>query len=197
MTPAQKIHLYREMVRIRRFEQTCLKNYTIGYMGGFLILSAGQEAAPVAVRSIAGKHDHTITGPRGMGAAIASGMPMKGIMAELFGKETGCNAGKGGMFSLFSPAHNHWGCFAGAAAQTPIALGLSFTLKYRRQDGVVFCFLGDGSVNQGVFHETLNLAGLFDIPTVFIIENNQYAMGTSVRRGSAFKEYLAQRAERL
>ena len=142
-----------------------------------------------------GPNDHTITGARGIGPAIASGMSPGSIIAELMGRSGGCSQGKGGNFSLFSPAHRHWGCYPIAAAQTPLALGLSFALKYQATEGVVFCFLGDGAINQGVFHETLNLAGLFDIPTVFVLENNSYAMGTSVSRSSAFKDHLAQRAE--
>lgn len=196
LLPAQKLHLLREMIRIRRIEQCCLQEYSKdGSMGGWLVLTIGQEAAPVAVRAIMGPNDHTITGVRGIGAAIASGMSAASIIAELMGRTGGCCQGKGGNFSLFSPAHRHWGCFPIAAAQTPIALGLSFALKYQKTEGVVFCFLGDGSVNQGVFHETLNLAGLFDIPTVFVLENNQFALGTSLRRSSAFKDHLARRAE--
>ncbi len=195
MTAQEKIHLYREMVRVRCFEQKCVKTYNNCYMGGWLILTIGQEALPVAVRSLMGPDDHTISGCRGLGSALASGMSMESIMAELCGTVTGCSQGKGGMFSLFSPANRHWGCYPIAAAQTPVALGLSFALKYQEKEGVVFCYLGDGAMNQGVFHETLNLAGLFDIPTVFLVENNGYAMGTSVRRSSAFKDYLAQRAE--
>ncbi len=197
-SPTQKRHLLREMIRIRRIEQRCLKSYSKGWppkMGGFLVLSIGQESTAATVRSIMGPDDHTITGCRGIGPAIAAGISADSIIAELMGRTGGCSQGKGGNFSLFSPAHRHWGCFPIAAAQTPLALGLSFALKYQEREGVVFCFLGDGATNQGVFHETLNLAGLFDIPTVFIIENNGYAMGTSVPRSSAFKDHLAQRAE--
>jgi pyruvate dehydrogenase E1 component alpha subunit len=194
-SPSKKLHLLREMIRIRRIEQRCAKEYCLGSMAGWLVLSIGQEGTPVAVRSIMGPDDHTISGVRGIGAAIAAGLSPASIMAELMGKSGGCSSGKGGNFSLFSPAHRHWGCFPIAAAQTPLALGLSFALKYQQTEGVVFCYLGDGAVNQGVFHETLNLAGLFDIPTVFVLENNKFAMGTSVRRSSAFKDHLARRAE--
>jgi len=184
------------MIRIRRIEQRCIKLYcNPGEMGGWLVLTIGQEATPVAVRAVMGPDDHTITGVRGIGAAIAAGISPTSIIAELMGRTGGCCQGKGGNFSLFSPAHRHWGCFPIAAAQTPIALGLSFALKYQQREGVVFCFLGDGSANQGVFHETLNLAGLFDIPTVFVLENNKFSMGTSLRRSSAFKDHLARRAE--
>lgn len=195
MLAAQKLHLLREMIRIRRIEQRCIKEYSNGTMGGWLVTSIGQEATPVAVRAIMGPHDHTITGARGIGAAIAAGLSPASIIAELMGRSGGCARGKGGNFSLFSPKNRHWGCFPIAAAHTPLALGLSFALKYQDTEGVVFCFLGDGTINQGVFHETLNLAGLFDIPTVFILENNKYAMGSSNRKSSAFKDHLAQRAE--
>jgi len=125
MSVEEKIHLYRQMARIRRFERTCLLQYNRGQMGGFLILTTGQEGAPVALRSIMGPNDHTITGPRGMGAALASGLTMNAMMAEHFGKTGGCSQGKGGPFSHFNPSENHWGCFAGAAQQTPLALGFN------------------------------------------------------------------------
>ncbi|MEK7951227.1 thiamine pyrophosphate-dependent dehydrogenase E1 component subunit alpha [Luteolibacter soli] len=116
-------------------------------------------------------------------------------MAELFGKTNGCSKGKGGMFSFYHPLGNHWGCHATAAGQTPLAAGLAFALKQREIAGAVVCFLGDGAVNQGVYHESLNLAGLFGLPVVYLIENNGYAMGMSVSRSSRFKECLARRAE--
>lgn len=195
LSSEEKIHLLREMIRIRRVEQRCLKDYNFGKQAGFLVLSTGQEANPVAVRAVMGPNDHTISGVRGIGVALASGMSAQSILAELMGLQGGCSQGKGGNFSLFSPAHHHWGCFPVAASQTPIALGLSFAMKYRGTPGVVFCFLGDGAMNQGVFHETLNLAGLFEIPTVFIVENNQFSMGTRVERSSAYRDHLARRAE--
>ena len=116
-------------------------------------------------------------------------------MAELFGKVNGCSKGKGGMFSYYDPGRNHWGCHGLAAAQTPLAAGLAFAVKQREESGAVVCFLGDGAVNQGVYHESLNLAGLFGLPVVCLIENNGYSMGTSVARSSCFKECLARRAE--
>ncbi len=190
-----KIDLYRQMMRIRRFEQKALMNYNGGKMGGWLILSIGQESVAASVRSVMGPHDHGISGPRGIGHALAAGMEMGPCMAEFFGKTNGCSKGKAGAFSLFDPTRHHWGCHGIAAAQTPLAAGLAFALKQRDIKGVVFCFLGDGSVNQGVYHESLNLAGLFSLPVIYIIENNGYAMGTSVSRSSAFKGCLARRAE--
>ena len=191
----RKIDLYRQMMRIRRFEQSALKSYLCGHMGGWLILSTGQESIAAGVRSLMGPLDHGISGPRGIGHAIAAGVEMGPCMAEFFGKTNGCSKGKGGAFSLYDPARHHWGCHGLAAAHTPLAAGLAFALKQKEIPGVVFCFLGDGSVNQGVYHESLNLAGLFDLPVIYIIENNGYAMGTSVARSSAFTECLARRAE--
>ena len=191
----RKIDLYRQMMRIRRFEQSALKSYLCGHMGGWLILSTGQESIAAGVRSLMGPQDHGISGPRGIGHAIAAGVEMGPCMAEFFGKTNGCSKGKGGAFSLYDPARHHWGCHGLAAAHTPLAAGLAFALKQKEIPGVVFCFLGDGSVNQGVYHESLNLAGLFDLPVIYIIENNGYAMGTSVARSSAFTECLARRAE--
>lgn len=190
-----KIDLLRQMIRIRRFEQAALTCYCTGKMGGFLILSIGQESISTGVRSLMGPRDHSISGPRGLGHALAAGMAMEPLMAEHFGKANGCSKGKGGMFSYYDPGRNHWGCHGLAAAQTPLAAGLAFALKQREIPGAVVCFLGDGAVNQGVYHESLNLAGLFGLPVVYLIENNGYAMGMSVSRSSRFKGCLARRAE--
>lgn len=190
-----KIDLLRQMIRIRRFEQEALKYYQAGKIGGWLILSIGQESVAAGVRSLMGPQDHSISGPRGIGHAIAAGLSMGPGMAELFGKTNGCSKGKGGMFSFYDPPKNHWGCHALAAAQTPLAAGLAFALKQRDIPGAVVCFLGDGAVNQGVYHESLNLAGLFGLPVVYLIENNGYAMGMSESRSSRFEECLARRAE--
>nr|WP_226895307.1 thiamine pyrophosphate-dependent enzyme [Luteolibacter marinus] len=192
---AGKIELFRLMVRIRRFEQKALWSYSSGRMGGWLILGVGQESVATAVRSLLGPLDHSISGPRGIAHALAAGMEMGPCMAEHFGRVNGCSKGKGGAFSYFDPGRHHWGCHGVAAAQTPLAAGLAFALKQREIPGAVVCFLGDGAVNQGVFHESLNLAGLFDLPVVYLIENNGYAMGTSVARSSRFKDCLARRAE--
>lgn len=194
-TPEAKLEVLRTMLRIRRFEQEALKYYQGGRIGGWLILSIGQESIAAGVRSLMGPEDHSISGPRGMGHALAAGMEMSACMAEQFGKVTGCSKGKGGDFSFFAPAKHHWGCHGLAAAQTPLAAGLAFALKQREIPGAVVCFLGDGAVNQGVYHESLNLAGLFGLPVVYLIENNGYAMGMSVARSSRFKECLARRAE--
>jgi len=195
ITEEAKIGLLREMLRVRRFELTALKQYNAGRIGGFLPLGIGQESIPVGLRSLVGPDDHTICGWRGLGHALAAGVSMDACMAELYGKSGGCCQGKGGAMSLFSPANRFWGAYGLAASQTPIAAGLAFALKQGGKHGAVFCILGDGAVNQGVYHETLNLAGLFNLPVVFVIENNGYGMGTSVSRSSRYRECLARRAE--
>ncbi|MEO5713998.1 MAG: thiamine pyrophosphate-dependent dehydrogenase E1 component subunit alpha [Luteolibacter sp.] len=191
----EKIGLYRQMARIRRFEQTALRHYNCGKMGGFLVLEIGQESVAASVRSLIGPDDHSISGWRGMGHALGAGMSMETCMAELYGKTNGCSKGKAGAFSFYDPARHHWGCHATAAAQTPLAAGLAFALKQREIKGVVFCFLGEGSANKGVYHESLNLAGLFGLPVIYIIENNGFAMFTSAPRSARFTGCLARRAE--
>jgi len=195
LTSDDKIGFYRLMVRIRRFEQVAQKHYTGGRMGGFLHLYIGQESVAVACLSLRGEHDHIITAYRDHGHALAVGMSMEECMAELFGKSTGCSKGKGGSMHFFAPDKNFWGGHGIVAGQTPLGLGLGYALKYRDVPGCALCFLGDGAVNQGAFHESLNLAALFELPVVFIIENNGYSMGTSQTRSSAYRECLAQRAE--
>jgi pyruvate dehydrogenase E1 component alpha subunit len=164
-------------------------------MGGFLHLYAGQESVAVGTMSLCGDDDHVITGYRDHGHALAAGMSMNECMAELFGKATGCSKGKGGSMHLFAPDKNFWGGHGIVAGQTPLGLGLAFALKYKGVKGCCLCFLGDGAVNQGVYCESLNLASLWNLPVIYIIENNRYSMGTSLERSSAFKDCLAARAE--
>jgi len=196
LTPERKIELYTQMVRIRRFEQVALANYQKpGRMGGFLHLYIGQESVAVGTLSLAGEHDHNITAYRCHAHALASGMSMNECMAEMFGKQTGCSKGKGGSMHFFAPDKNFWGGHGIVAGQTPLGLGLAYGLKYLGREGCCLCYLGDGAVNQGAFHESLNLAALFDIPVVYVIENNGYSMGTSQKRSSSYTGCLAQRAE--
>ncbi|MEI6655565.1 MAG: pyruvate dehydrogenase (acetyl-transferring) E1 component subunit alpha [Verrucomicrobiota bacterium] len=195
LTAEQKIGLFALMVRIRRFEQAALKYYNAGKMGGFLHLYIGQEAVAVGTISLAGPNDHFITAYRDHGHALAVGMGMNECMAEMFGKQTGCSKGKGGSMHFFAPDKNFWGGHGIVAGQTPLGLGLAYGLKYLGREGCCLCYLGDGAVNQGTFHESLNLSGLFEIPVVFVIENNGYSMGTSQERSSAYQGCLAQRAE--
>ena len=195
LTPQRKIELYTQMVRIRRFEQAALKYYNAGKMGGFLHLYIGQESVAVGTISLGGEHDHVITAYRDHGHALAVGMGMNECMAELYGKPTGCSKGKGGSMHFFAPDKNFWGGHGIVAGQTPLGLGLAYGVKYLGREGCCLCYLGDGAVNQGAFHESLNIAALFEIPVVYVIENNGYSMGTSQERSSAFNGCLAQRAE--
>jgi len=196
LTPERKIELYTQMARIRRFEQSALANYTKpGRMGGFLHVYIGQESVAVGTLSLRGEHDHNITAYRCHAHALASGMTMNECMAELFGKQTGCSKGKGGSMHFFAPDKNFWGGHGIVAGQTPLGLGLAYGLKYLNREGCCLCFLGDGAVNQGAFHESLNIASLFGLPVIYVIENNGYSMGTSQSRSSAYTGCLAQRAE--
>lgn len=194
LSPEQKIGFLKEMFRIRRFEQTALKYYNQGKMGGFLHLYIGQESVAVGTVSLLGENDHIITAYRDHGHALAVGMDMNSCMAELFGKITGCSRGKGGSMHFFAPDKNYWGGHGIVGGQTPLGLGLAYAVKYKGLTGSCLCFLGDGAVNQGAFHESLNLAALWKIPVIYIIENNQYSMGTSMERSSAMKSCLAERA---
>ncbi len=196
LSTEDKHRFLREMLRIRCFEQASLKWYTKeGKMGGFLHLYIGQESIAVGTVSLLGPNDHVITAYRDHGHALAVGMGMNECMAELFGKATGCSKGKGGSMHFFAPDKNYWGGHGIVAGQTPLGLGLAYALKYKGLTGAALCFMGDGAVNQGSYHESLNLASLWDLPVIYIIENNGYSMGTSLERSSAFRECLAQRAE--
>jgi len=195
LSAQDKVDFYRSMVRIRRFEHLALGQYQKSRMGGFLHLYIGQESVAVGAVSLMGDHDHLITAYRDHGHALAVGMSMEECMAELFGKATGCSKGKGGSMHFFAPDKNFWGGHGIVAGQTPLGLGLGYGLKYMGLPGCALCFLGDGAINQGAFHEALNLASLFEIPVVYIIENNGYSMGTSQIRSSAYRDCLAQRAE--
>lgn len=195
LTNEQKIGFMRDMFRIRRFEQVALKQYNQGKMGGFLHLYIGQESVAVGTVSVLGENDHVITAYRDHGHALAVGMGMDECMAELYGKKTGCSQGKGGSMHFFAPDKNFWGGHGIVGGQTPLGLGLAFALKYKGLKGSALCFMGDGAVNQGPVHESMNLASLWDIPVVYIIENNGYSMGTSQARSSAFDGRLAARAE--
>jgi len=187
-----KIELHRKMVRIRRFEERSLRAYQAKKIGGFLHLYIGQEAVAVGCCSLMGPHDHVITAYRDHGHAIAVGMDTKPLMAELYGKATGCSKGKGGSMHYFDPSRNFWGGHGIVGGQIPLGVGLAYGLKYRGLKGAAMAFMGDGAVNQGAVHEAYNLASLWNLPVVFVIENNGYSMGTSQARSSAGE--LAQRA---
>src|SRR4029079_7485447 len=180
---------------IRRFELKALSEYQRGMMGGFLHLYNGQESVAVGACSLLGDHDQVIKDYRTHGHALAVGMSMNECMAELFGKATGCSKGKGGSMHFFAPDKNYWGGHGIVGGQTPLGLGPAYGLKYKGLKGAALCFLGDGAVNQGCFYESLNMAALFDLPVIYIIENNKYWRGTSLERSSVVKQCLAERGE--
>lgn len=195
LSTGEKIRLLRTMLHIRRFELQANKEYNAGRIGGFLHLYNGQESIAVGTTSLLGDNDHVITAYRNHGHALAVGMGMNECMAELFGRATGCSKGKGGSMHFFAPDKNYWGGHGIVGGQTPLGLGLAYGLKYKGLTGAALCFLGDGAVNQGCFYESLNMAALFELPVIYIIENNKYSMGTSLERSSVVDKCLAQRAE--
>ncbi|WP_269541796.1 pyruvate dehydrogenase (acetyl-transferring) E1 component subunit alpha [Cerasicoccus fimbriatus] len=195
LTDEEKVRLYTDMVRIRRFEGRSLRSYQEGKIGGFLHLYEGQEACAVGTISLLGADDHVITAYRDHGHALAVGMSMNECMAEMYGKHTGCSKGKGGSMHFFAPDKNYWGGHGIVGGQIPLGTGIAFALKRQGKKGCCLAYMGDGAINQGAVHEAYNLAGLWDLPVIFIIENNAYSMGTSQARSSAYPECLAQRAE--
>ena len=194
LSPDLKISLYEQMVRIRRFEERSLRAYQQGHIGGFLHLYIGQEAVAVGPVSAMSEEDHVITAYRDHGHALAVGMDMDECMAELFGKKTGCSKGKGGSMHFFAPDKNFWGGHGIVGGQTPLGLGIAYALKYNKKRGACLCFMGDGATNQGAFYESLNLASLWNLPVIYVIENNGYSMGTAEARHSA-GEPLARRGD--
>ena len=185
LSKEEKLDLYEKMIRIRRFEERSLRSYQQGHIGGFLHLYIGQEAVAVGSVSMLGKDDHIITAYRDHGHALAVGMDFDECMAELYGKKTGCSKGKGGSMHFFAPDKNYWGGHGIVGGQTPLGLGIAYALKYNNKKGACLCFMGDGATNQGPFYESLNLASLWDLPVIYIIENNGYSMGTAESRHSA------------
>lgn len=179
---------YRQMVLIRRFEQRSAELYQQGKIGGFLHLYIGQEAVAVGAIAARQEGDHVITAYRDHGHALAVGGDPQALMAELLGKATGVSKGKGGSMHLADVSLNYWGGYAVVGGHLPLATGLALAEQYRDTDNAVLCFLGDGATNIGYFHESLNLAGVWDLPVLWIVENNQYGMGTAVDRASAVSE---------
>ncbi len=185
MSAGEKIDLFTQMVRIRRFEERCIRSYQQGKIGGFCHTYIGQESVAVGSISVLDKDDQIITAYRDHGHALAVGMTMNECMAELYGKFTGCSKGKGGSMHFFAPDKRFWGGHGIVGGQTPLGAGLAFALKYLDKKACSLTYLGDGAVNQGAFHEALNLCALWKLPAVYIIENNYYSMGTSLLRSSA------------
>ena len=179
------------MVLIRRFEETAAKMYGLRKIGGFCHIYIGQEAVCTgAAAAIDLSKDYIITAYRDHGHALTVGMEPKVVMAELYGKITGCSRGKGGSMHLFDVARHFYGGHGIVGAHIPLAAGIALKLKYYMDEpGVVLCFFGDGAVHEGTFHETLNMARVWNLPVVFICENNQYGMGTDFRRVSAVTDF--------
>jgi len=184
------IEWYRQMVLIRRFEQRSAELYQQGKIGGFLHLYIGQEAVVVGAVGAKQDGDHVITAYRDHGHALTVGTETQRIMAEMLGKQTGVSKGKGGSMHLADKERNYWGGYAVVGGHLPLATGIALAEQYRETDNVVLCFFGDGATNIGYFHESLNLAGVWDLPVLWICENNQYGMGTIVERASAVPQMI-------
>ena len=182
MNKEDYLNLYRKMYLIRLFEESCGENYSKGFIRGFLHLYIGQEAVAVGSIDSLEDKDFIVTHYRDHGHAIARGLSTDGLMAELFGKETGVSKGKGGSMHLFDSDKNFMGGHAIVGAQMPLAAGLALESQYRKDDAVTMVYFGDGATNQGTFHETMNLASVWKLPMIFFLENNFYGMGTSVER---------------
>jgi pyruvate dehydrogenase E1 component alpha subunit len=183
---AELLKFYEQMVLIRRFEEKAGQLYGLGLIGGFCHLYIGQEAVAVGLQSALNEgHDSVITGYRDHGHMLAYGIDPKLIMAELTGRSAGISHGKGGSMHMFSTEHKFFGGHGIVGAQVPLGTGLAFGHKYRGDGGVCLAYFGDGAANQGQVYEAFNMAALWKLPIIFVIENNGYAMGTSVKRGSA------------
>ena len=180
---------YRDMLLIRRFEEKAGQLYGMGLIGGFCHLYIGQEAVVVGLEAAAKEGDKRVTSYRDHGHMLACGMDPKGVMAELTGREGGYSKGKGGSMHMFSREKHFYGGHGIVAAQVPIGAGLAFADKYLGNDNVTFVYFGDGAANQGQVAETYNMAELWDLPAIFVIENNQYAMGTSVKRATKSPDF--------
>ena len=182
---AELIKYYRDMLLIRRFEERAGQLYGMGLIGGFCHLYIGQEAIAVGMQAIAKKGDQVITGYRDHGHMLAAGMDPKEVMAELTGRVSGSSRGKGGSMHMFSTETGFYGGHGIVGAQVSLGTGLAFANHYRANGNVAFAYFGDGAANQGQVYESFNMASLWKLPVVYVIENNQYAMGTSVQRSSA------------
>ncbi|HEV2708065.1 MAG TPA: pyruvate dehydrogenase (acetyl-transferring) E1 component subunit alpha [Pyrinomonadaceae bacterium] len=177
-----------QMILIRRFEEKSAEAYTLGKIGGFCHLYIGQEAVAVGSLSALRPDDYVMTSYRDHGHSLVKGTPADEVMAELFGKAGGCSAGKGGSMHLFDADNNFLGGHGIVGGQIPLATGVAFASKYRGTDQVTLCFFGEAAVNQGAFHESLNMAQLWKLPCIYICENNQYGMGTSLARAMSLQD---------
>ena len=186
------LNFYREMLLVRRFEEKAGQMYGMGLIGGFCHLYIGQEAVVVGVEDTITAEDPVITSYRCHAHAIARGLDPRSVFAELTGRGAGVSKGKGGSMHMFSPDDGFWGGHGIVGAQVPLGTGIAFALKYRESDRVCMTYFGDGASNQGQVYEAFNMAALWALPVVYVIENNQYAMGTAVKRSTAEVELFKQ-----
>jgi len=199
MTPEQQetvwdkselLEMHRKMALIRVFEERANEMYTKGKIGGFLHLYIGQEAVGVGFISALREDDYVIGAYREHGQCLARGSDPKHVMAELYGKATGVSKGKGGSMHMFDVPRGFMGGHGIVGGGIPLATGIGFAVKYREADQVCLCFFGDGAMNEGAFHESLNMASLWKLPVIFVLENNLYAMGTAVHRASSIPDLI-------
>jgi pyruvate dehydrogenase E1 component alpha subunit len=192
-TTEQELHAYRDMLLIRRFEEKAGQLYGMGFIGGFCHLYIGQEAVVVGMQMGQKDGDQVITSYRDHGHMLACGMDPKGVMAELTGRHGGYSKGKGGSMHMFSRDKQFFGGHGIVGAQVPLGAGLAFADKYRGNDHVSVTYFGDGAANQGQVYETFNMAAIWQLPVIFVIENNRYAMGTAAPRSTAMADHLGAR----
>ena len=186
--------LLRSMLLQRRFEERCAEAYALGKIGGFCHLYIGQEAISSGTMSVLRPDDYVVTSYRDHGQALARGMTARSVMAELFGRVDGCSKGKGGSMHLFDKSLGFLGGHGIVGGHIPLAAGVAWAIKYRKGDQVCVCFFGEAAVNIGAFHEALNMASLWNLPAVFVIENNRYGMGTEISRATANEDVKARAA---
>jgi len=194
LEPRRLIEMLGMMMLIRRFEERCAQSYQQGRIGGFCHLYTGQEASAVGTVSALRGDDPIITGYRDHGHALARGMDPRHAMAEMFGKVTGCSRGKGGSMHLFDKPHHMYGGHAIVAGQCPLGAGLAFAIRYLKRDNACLCVFGDGALNQGALHESMNLSAIWQLPIIWACENNRYSMGTSIDRGTSASDDLSLKA---
>jgi pyruvate dehydrogenase E1 component alpha subunit len=188
LKPKQYVEAFEKMLLIRRFEEKCGQFYGMGLIGGFCHLYIGQEAVIAGISAAKKKNDNTITSYRDHGHIIMSGMDPKYVMAELTGRASGCSKGKGGSMHMFNVEGRFFGGHGIVGAQVPIGTGIAFAEKYNKTHNICFTFLGDGAVNQGQVYEAFNIAALWSLPIIYVIENNEYSMGTSLARSTAMTD---------
>jgi len=192
VNPKQKTELYKQMLLVRRFEEKAGQLYGMGFIGGFCHLYIGQEAVVIGMNAVKKEGDQMITGYRDHGHMLVCGMDPKRVMAELTGRASGYSRGKGGSMHMFSVDKQFYGGHGIVGAQVPLGTGLAFANKYRENDNISMAYFGDGAANQGQVYEAFNMAKLWSLPVVYVIENNRYGMGTSIERHSSTTD-LSQR----